>query len=576
MAGGGPYTEKATGTAEPLDPAGQALAREEAAIGAGQGAAGVGEQVQGMGSDLIGAATQAVDAQAEDAAEQPLFGRRKRGGAGFNPFEGTIMPDQGLMFGPRENVHVANSGSVGPYGGRPIFAAGDTGRMYALEAVANVQNKRARELAKLNEDAKKLRLDEQFEEIARPEYRQNLRQWQRQKLDKDYNAALQLAGSEQELRRKLADPNSLQFKMLMGPGGTVDSINTVVKESNQAFKETQQVIDDMDKGVVEHNPAVYNEAMELLHASGQYGHGDARQLAGKFNGWRTTMNVDKFLKDNNADEVIVRAAGINPETDFDKKSGMFIVTVDQEKRLKEAAQRYAKAAAARPQFRGEKDVEKKILSMLPFENQIMRKVSASRLPGAGKSGGAPQEGKLEFGAGMAPQITMTGGDKARVVPTVTPSEATGGKYMQVAPRDFVDASGTTHRVYGIRFQEMGGKTFIGGRELGADDIIKLRNVSGKQLDPNSAEIAEMAEQYKIGKPIVLDAEHNWPNMKSYFGPDIQQNLEQKFAEARGNNSPVPKTPVASTPPVPGAKLAPDGKYYIPDPKRPGKYLQVQQ
>jgi hypothetical protein len=28
------------------------------------------------------------------------------------------------------------------------------------------------------------------------------------------------------------------------------------------------------------------------------------------------------------------------------------------------------------------------------------------------------------------------------------------------------------------------------------------------------------------------------------------------------------------PPVPGATLAPDGKYYVPDPKRPGKYKQV--
>jgi len=30
----------------------------------------------------------------------------------------------------------------------------------------------------------------------------------------------------------------------------------------------------------------------------------------------------------------------------------------------------------------------------------------------------------------------------------------------------------------------------------------------------------------------------------------------------------------SAPPVPGARLAPDGKYYVPDPKRAGKYLQV--
>ena len=34
--------------------------------------------------------------------------------------------------------------------------------------------------------------------------------------------------------------------------------------------------------------------------------------------------------------------------------------------------------------------------------------------------------------------------------------------------------------------------------------------------------------------------------------------------------PVPAIP----PPVPGARLAPDGRHYVPDPRRPGKYLMV--
>lgn len=32
---------------------------------------------------------------------------------------------------------------------------------------------------------------------------------------------------------------------------------------------------------------------------------------------------------------------------------------------------------------------------------------------------------------------------------------------------------------------------------------------------------------------------------------------------------------ATMPPVPGARQAPDGNYYVPDPARPGKYLMVQ-
>jgi len=39
--------------------------------------------------------------------------------------------------------------------------------------------------------------------------------------------------------------------------------------------------------------------------------------------------------------------------------------------------------------------------------------------------------------------------------------------------------------------------------------------------------------------------------------------------------PIPQGPVpAIPPPVPGARLAPDGRHYVPDPRRPGKYLMV--
>jgi hypothetical protein len=40
---------------------------------------------------------------------------------------------------------------------------------------------------------------------------------------------------------------------------------------------------------------------------------------------------------------------------------------------------------------------------------------------------------------------------------------------------------------------------------------------------------------------------------------------------------APTTPASgqATPPINGARQAPDGKFYLPDPNRPGKYLQVQ-
>ena len=66
-------------------------------------------------------------------------------------------------------------------------------------------------------------------------------------------------------------------------------------------------------------------------------------------------------------------------------------------------------------------------------------------------------------------------------------------------------------------------------------------------------------------------------------------LEPAKSEAKAEAAPEPPQPLAqpapqpqqqaapqqqSAPPAPGAKQAPDGNWYVPDPTRPGKYLQV--
>lgn len=66
-----------------------------------------------------------------------------------------------------------------------------------------------------------------------------------------------------------------------------------------------------------------------------------------------------------------------------------------------------------------------------------------------------------------------------------------------------------------------------------------------------------------------------------------QYIDRELAELRGTRAPATPAkaapakatpakaaPAKAAPPVKGARLAPDGKYYVPDPKRPGKWLQV--
>lgn len=56
-----------------------------------------------------------------------------------------------------------------------------------------------------------------------------------------------------------------------------------------------------------------------------------------------------------------------------------------------------------------------------------------------------------------------------------------------------------------------------------------------------------------------------------YGVPLDQIGVTQTGRSRGSATPA-ATP--SAPPVPGAKQAPDGNFYVPDPSRPGKYLKV--
>jgi hypothetical protein len=63
------------------------------------------------------------------------------------------------------------------------------------------------------------------------------------------------------------------------------------------------------------------------------------------------------------------------------------------------------------------------------------------------------------------------------------------------------------------------------------------------------------------------------NAKNY---DNWTDVEDKFFKDNPLKSPFTGKPLGqeAAPPLPGAKQAPDGKWYVDDPRRPGKYLEV--
>lgn len=65
-----------------------------------------------------------------------------------------------------------------------------------------------------------------------------------------------------------------------------------------------------------------------------------------------------------------------------------------------------------------------------------------------------------------------------------------------------------------------------------------------------------------------------PNPYQAFKAATGQDRPQEAPKQGGVVSAAPAAPQAATPPLNGAKQAPDGNWYVPDPARPGKYLMV--
>jgi hypothetical protein len=103
------------------------------------------------------------------------------------------------------------------------------------------------------------------------------------------------------------------------------------------------------------------------------------------------------------------------------------------------------------------------------------------------------------------------------------------------------------------------------RQLERDARALAKQANDPLMDPN----AEVVKQYK-GKSEI----------------DIREDLRAKRPKPKAGTASAPEAalddgeddeaPAAAAPPTQGARQAPDGNWYVPDPKRPGKYLRVSQ
>lgn len=145
-------------------------------------------------------------------------------------------------------------------------------------------------------------------------------------------------------------------------------------------------------------------------------------------------------------------------------------------------------------------------------------------------------------------------------------------------------------VQGFRAKVKGGLTMAQKAEQAANAEIvqaQLKEKAGLESGmrkPKSAseqgDEIELGIKRKIatgGLSSLTPGEQDYVNKfmtKQSGGGDANSLMQQWLNESGGAAAPA-SAPAADVPPVQGARKAPDGYWYVPDPNRPGKFLRVE-
>ncbi|HSW64239.1 MAG TPA: hypothetical protein VLH56_13170 [Dissulfurispiraceae bacterium] len=118
-----------------------------------------------------------------------------------------------------------------------------------------------------------------------------------------------------------------------------------------------------------------------------------------------------------------------------------------------------------------------------------------------------------------------------------------------------------------------------GRAEAQPDTTYLLTPDGKGFDAfNKKDLAtikqKLAEGYSPVDPGTIQMKNLEKDIPAPAPEKKQTGVGEYIKGLLGKEKPV-AAPSGNVPPVAGARQAPDGKWYLPDPKRPGKYLMVQ-
>lgn len=308
---------------------------------------------------------------------------------------------------------------------------------------------------------------------------------------------------------------------------------------NHDYKEAESYIDGVKTGARRFNKQAYDSAVALKKGLGELGpggYGDLQQLMRLRNNYQYATTLPYYLENSKIDEHVKDFMGRTFRDDkgnstfrMDKRGGITVFSHEDRKNAEKMIDNLVDSEY--PQFMdlypNKEDFRKALHEWYPVQEELKidKIIPPPRPSGKGKSGEAA-DGKVGMATGLSPVSRLqTGrmgsapsGPVSEQVPTISPSEATGGKFKQLAPRTFDSQHGqVTLMAPELKFID--GKWKIVGRNMNAKDVANIQEIEAR-TGPNSAELNKYMQQVSEGTMEYLDADKNTSRLKSYFGNDF--------------------------------------------------------
>ena len=551
----------------------------------------------------LGAADKAYEEEDAGPYRNPNVDERGMGRP-TNPLE---MRDTGYAWQPnfypgsREPHVLGQTRGVGKYQGAPIF--NQTAGAFPLDVIASRSSYLAKERKENMAAAAKLAdPNTELEDIKRAEYRDKTHAYQYDELAKERRAVIDLyQGNTKEAMAALNNPNTIvgrQHKQL------VDSLNTITRLVNQNTEKAQEVVTGMESGGKQWDQKLYDESQDILH--GLSTGGDGRELAKQHRNYASMINLRTYFKDTGL-QGMLQQSGNTIETlgKVQNKGGKWFMDKDVTEFTPEQ-QIDAVVDGLPPMYHMQMGRDKLKEFVRGYVNEKRLKEPIVKNFDSGGGGSDKPKSKRDGwvdGGWQQNGIRVTVQDQGKptknaVIKSGRPVQYKGqeefaldirrekdGEYVDLGPVALRNSNGVKQYMIPQEIVRRNGRWFISGPlyAYGKQQAESATGAEGEDPYEPGAEKTSGAEpsqdqKFKELKPKLFPFEENLSWANDYgINPDeiIRMHKGGKTVRFDTDSGSQTVSSGSEAAPAPGAKKAPDGNWYVPDPARKGKYLMVE-